>query len=103
MQLAKGLFERGGACDAGLDEQQVFFSAFDIALPAINGVDRADDVHAGGQFALDQSCRECVGLGAIGDGCKCDADGLAGIHAGEHLTYARVPCTRNKVRGMLLR
>jgi hypothetical protein len=51
-----------------LDEQQEFLRLFDLAFPAIDGLNRPNDVHACGELLFDQ----CGGNGACfvgaGDG-----------------------------------
>ena len=92
VHLVYGVLKRAKASGVGLDEQQEFLGAFNIALPTIDGLDWADDIDAGGEFALDQGCRERLGLGPAANGSQrkpdgsCVEFGAAGAHLGKHLT-----------------
>ncbi len=51
-----------------LDETEPFPRNFDLALPAVGALDRADDLHAGGQSTVNQRPGDATGNGPAG-GC----------------------------------
>ena len=51
----------------GLEDRRDLFGALDLALPAIDGADRAKDVDAGGELLLDDGPPDALGLVGVGE------------------------------------
>ena len=67
---------RSQICDtvcSCFDQKEVFLLVLDGTLPAIDGTDRANDVYAGREAALDQRVRQLLGSLVQSDGGKNDA------------------------------
>jgi len=62
MQLAKRVLNRAELGFGGFNEEQEFYRVFNLALPAVDGRDRSEDVDAGSQMAGDQFGGNGVGF-----------------------------------------
>jgi hypothetical protein len=68
MEREDACFEGGVARAGGFDEQQVLVVAGDLALPAVDRADRAEDVDAGGERFADQRLGDALAVGTRRDG-----------------------------------